>query len=141
MRYLALDLGEKRIGVAVSDESGLTAQPLGTITRSDFDTEVKKIGNLIEEYKVHTLVIGLPRNMDGSLGPQAKKALNYGEKLRETLGIRVVTWDERLTTQEVERLLISADVSRKRRKTVVDKLAAALILEGYLAFERRNSKT
>src|SRR5690554_1216340 len=133
MRYLALDLGEKRIGVAVSDEFGLTAQPLGVIERSGFDSDVKEIRNLIENYNVHTVVMGLPRNMDGSLGPQAVKALEYAAKLRDTLGIKVVTWDERLTTQQVERLLISADVRRKRRKKVVDKLAAALILEGYLA--------
>ncbi len=141
MRYLALDLGEKRIGVAVSDEFGMTAQPLGVIERSVFDSDVKKIRKLIEDYNVHTVVIGLPRNMDGSLGPQAVKALEYAAELRDTLGIKVVTWDERLTTQQVEKLLISADVRRKGRKKVVDKLAAALILEGYLAFKGRSSKT
>lgn len=136
-----MDLGEKRIGVAVSDEFGMTAQPLGVIERSVFDSDVKKIRKLIEDYNVHTVVIGLPRNMDGSLGPQAVKALEYAAELRDTLGIKVVTWDERLTTQQVEKLLISADVRRKGRKKVVDKLAAALILEGYLAFKGRSSKT
>lgn len=141
MRYLALDLGGRRIGVAVSDASGLTAQPVGTIARSDFDRDLEAIRDLIDEYRVHTVVIGLPRNMDGSLGPQAVKALDYAERLRKALGITVVTWDERLTTQQVERLLIRANVRRRRRKAVVDKLAAALILEGYLAFKGQNEKT
>lgn len=141
MRYMALDLGEKRIGVAVSDAFGLTAQPAGMFRRAGPEADLEKIRELVARHQVHTVVVGLPRNMDGSLGPQAAKALDYAEKLREALGVEVDTWDERLTTQQAERLLIRANVRRKRRKTVVDKLAATLILEGYMAYKGRDVKT
>lgn len=136
MRYMGLDIGERRIGVAISDECGFTSQPLGVVHRSDLQTELETIKNLVDRHDVSTVVVGLPRNMNGTLGPQAEKVLLYVDELVRVLPIRVVTWDERLTTMQVERLLISANVRRKRRKEVVDKLAASLILEGYMAFEK-----
>ncbi|MDQ7790856.1 MAG: Holliday junction resolvase RuvX [Clostridia bacterium] len=136
---MGLDIGDRRIGVALSDECLLTSQPLGVVHRSNLAEELQAIKNLVDHHDVSTVVVGLPRNMNGTLGPQAEKVLAYVDELARFLPIRVVTWDERLTTMQVERLLISADVRRKRRKEVVDKLAASLILEGYMAFEKRDA--
>ncbi|HOV79532.1 MAG TPA: Holliday junction resolvase RuvX [Bacillota bacterium] len=139
MRILGLDLGEKRIGVAVSDPMGWTAQGLTVIAgRGPADDDIRKIKNIAKKYEVEKIVVGLPRNMDGSTGPQAEKARKFAGRLERALGLPVETWDERLTTSAAEKLLVTADVSRAGRRKVIDKMAAALILQGYL--DRRKAE-
>ncbi len=128
MRILGLDIGSKRVGVALSDELGITAQPLETIKREDFD----KVLGYITEHQVTEVVVGLPLNMNGSQGPAAKEVIALVDSLKQKISIPVKLWDERLTTMAVEKELIRADVSRKKRKKQIDKLAAQLILQSYL---------
>jgi putative holliday junction resolvase len=136
MRIMGLDLGSRTIGVAVSDELGLTAQGIKTLWRKSKQDDMKEILLLVSEFGVEKIVLGLPRNMDGSLGPQAEKALEWAKLMEETTHLPVETWDERLTTVGASRILLEADLSRKRRKGVIDKLAAVLILQGYLDHTR-----
>jgi len=137
MRVLGLDVGDKTIGIAISDGLGLTAQPLTTIRRSNHRTDLETIGSLIAEHEIAEMVVGLPKNMNNSLGPQAEKVLKFIDKLKTSFpDIIFHTWDERLSTVEAERVLLQADLSRKRRKSVIDKLAASIILQGYL--DRKN---
>ncbi|MCL6639297.1 MAG: Holliday junction resolvase RuvX [Firmicutes bacterium] len=138
MRIMGLDFGDKRIGVALSDPMGLTAQGLEVLERrKTLEADVRRIGELVQQYGVDTIVIGLPKNMDGSLGPQAGKVKEFAEKLAFLPDVQVRLWDERLTTTAAEKLLIEADVRRARRRKVIDKLAASLILQGYLDFRSR----
>ncbi|MFB9761127.1 MULTISPECIES: Holliday junction resolvase RuvX [Bacillaceae] len=134
MRILGLDVGTKTVGVALSDEMGWTAQGIETVRineeRNKFGFE--RIQELVKQYNVDTIVVGLPKNMNGTIGPRGEACQQYAEQLRELLGIEVMMWDERLSTMAAERLLISADVSRKKRKQVIDKMAAVVILQGYL---------
>lgn len=134
MRILGLDVGTKTVGVALSDEMGWTAQGLETIRineeRNKFGFE--RVQELVKQYNVDTIVVGLPKNMNGTIGPRGEACQQYAEQLRELLRIEVIMWDERLSTMAAERLLISADVSRKKRKQVIDKMAAVVILQGYL---------
>ena len=132
MRLLGLDIGSKRIGVSISDELGLTAQGMDTIVRSKVEDDIEKIRRLVESAAITEIVIGLPLNMDGSEGPQAKMALDFCRRIRQKLAVNVVAWDERLTTRSAERTLIEADLSRGRRKHLRDKLAATIILQSYL---------
>lgn len=133
MRIMGLDLGDKKIGVALSDPLGLTAQGLEVIVRrGSTDNVLKRMKEIAGEYGVEKVVVGLPRNMDGSAGPRAEKARAFGRMLAKELELPVDMWDERLTTAAAERLLIGADLSRARRKQVIDKMAAALILQSYL---------
>ncbi|QNO16084.1 Holliday junction resolvase RuvX [Alkalicella caledoniensis] len=132
MRSMGLDFGEKTIGVAVSDLLGLTAQGVKVIRRKEED-ELKELESIIKEYEVSTIVLGLPKNMNNSLGPRAEKTQDFAEVLKEKFpDLKLVFQDERLTTAQVQRQLISADVSRKKRKKVVDKMAAMLILQTFL---------
>lgn len=133
-----MDIGESRIGVAVSDELGLTAQPVGVIQRKCLAADVEAVRRLAESWGADAVVYGLPLKMDGSLGPQAVEAGRFAEALAAATGLEVYPMDERLTTKEAERLLISGDVSRSKRKRVVDKLAAALILQSFL--DRRSGR-
>lgn len=131
MRILGLDYGEKRIGVAVSDPLLLTAQPVGAVESID---ELKK---LMEKYEdIQEMVVGLPKTMRGEIGIQAEKVLKFVEELKGAFQLPVVTWDERLTTSAAEKDLISAGLSRKKRKKVMDQSAASLILRGYLDSKR-----
>ncbi len=136
MRILGLDPGEKRIGVAVSDALGITAQPLTAIRRSSLKADIEAIGKICREYQVGLIVLGLPLNLDGSAGEKARESMELAEKLRQSLGIEVELWDERLSTRAVQGMLLEADASRRRRRQVVDKLAAAYILQGYLDYRR-----
>ena len=138
MRVLALDTGEKRIGVAVSDPLGIIAQGVTVITRKDPETDLNEIKRIVEEYKADSVVIGMPVNMDGTKGKSAEKVNEFVEVLKGRLSIPVYTYDERLSTKESEKFLISADVSRKKRKQVIDKMAAQLILESYLERLKHN---
>ena len=133
MRILAIDLGEKRIGLAISDALGITAQGLPTIQIKNEQEICPKIIEIIKERNVGRVVIGLPKNMNGTLGPQAKKAEKCAQKLRQLSNLPVDFEDERLSTARAEQVLLEADTSRAKRKKVVDKLAAVIILQSYLA--------
>ena len=134
MRILGLDVGTKTVGVAMSDELGWTAQGLETIRineeRGNFGFD--RISELVKQYNVDKIVVGLPKNMNGTIGPRGEACQQFAENLRNLLQLEVVMWDERLSTMAAERLLISADVSRKKRKQVIDKMAAVVILQGFL---------
>lgn len=139
MRVLGLDVGDKTIGIAISDGLGLTAQPFTTVLRRGRHADLEAIGSLIAEHEISEIVVGIPKSLNNSLGPQAKKVLKYVDILKKSFpDIIFHTWDERLSTVEAERVLLQADLSRKRRKGVIDKLAASIILQGYL--DRRNYK-
>jgi len=131
-RILALDPGTKRIGVALSDELGWTAQPLETYARKSLPADLAHIKELVREYDVREVVVGLPVRLSGRVGPEAQGVQQFMEHLQKALDIPVISWDERLTTKSAEQLLIEADVSRKKRKGAVDRVAAALILKSYL---------
>lgn len=140
MRVGGLDLGEKTIGVALSDELGLTAQGLEVIRRKAPDADYARLGEIADRYCVQRWVVGLPRNMNGTYGPSAEMARAFANSLTERFGLPVDLWDERLTTAAAQRTLLEADVSRRKRRQVVDKIAAAYILQGYLdARARRTS--
>lgn len=135
MRILGLDYGSRTCGVAISDPLGITAQGLETIVRKEENKlrrTLARIEELVKEYGVETIVLGLPLNMNDTMGPRAEKTLLFKEQLERRTGVPVVLWDERLTTVEAEEVLIEAGVRREHRKQYVDKLAAVLILQGYL---------
>ena len=135
MRILGLDYGTKTTGVAVGDPMGWTAQGLEIIRRQE-DTHLKatlnRIDALCKEYNVEKIILGLPKNMNNTLGERGEKTLLFKEKLENKLNIPVETWDERLSTVAAENVLLEADMSRKKRKNVIDKLAATIILQNYL---------
>ena len=139
LRIMGLDLGNKTIGVAVSDRFGWTSQALETIIRRDTGADIERIRELIREWDVGKIVVGLPKNMDSTIGPQGKKAVDFAKVLEETTGLEVVLWDERLSTVAAERMLIEGQVRREKRKKVIDKVAASIILQGYLD-SRNNSR-
>ena len=140
LRVLGLDYGDKTVGVAISDPFGWTAQGLEIIKRNNPNEHKQSLGRLaeiIEEYNVETIILGFPKNMDNSEGPRCEKTKQYKEKLeRRFPKIPVILWDERMSTMAAERSLLEADFDRKKIKTVIDKMAAVHILQGYL-----NSKT
>jgi len=136
MRILAVDYGLARIGLAVSDPTGLLAQGLSVLKRESDGLAVRAIAEVVREYGVDEAVVGLPRNMDGSVGPRAKACQRFAELLHEAAEIPVATFDERLTTVAAERILIAANMSRKRRKQVVDSVAATLLLQDYLTWRK-----
>lgn len=134
MRVMGLDVGTKTVGVAISDELGWTAQGLTTLKINEDEKEFgfDEIGNMIKEYQVEKIVVGLPKNMNGTIGPRGEACQVYANELERLYGVPTILWDERLTTMAAERVLLEADVSRKKRKKVIDKMAAILILQGYL---------
>lgn len=134
---LGLDFGTKTIGIAISDSSMTVASPLETIKRKKFSADFEHLLALINENSVKGLVIGLPRNMDGSEGPRTQSTRAFVRNLEERLDLPMVLWDERLSTAAVERTLLEADASRKRRGEVIDKMAASFILQGALERMRR----
>lgn len=131
-RILGLDVGEIRIGVAVSDALGITAQAVSTIHRSNLDKDLEQLKQLFESYSAEKVVIGYPLNMDGSAGPQAEKVKAFAAAIEERIHHPVVLWDERLSTAEARKVLISAGLRREKRKQVIDQIAAVLILQSYL---------
>ncbi len=137
IRILGLDLGEKRIGVALSDALGLTAQGMMVLARQGLAADLDRIVQLAQEHQVQEIVIGLPRHMDGHLGEGAAVVLEWAAELQRRLGVPVHTWDERLTTLQAEKVLLSADVSRRKRRQVIDKMAASLILQAFLDQRRQ----
>ncbi len=132
MRILSLDVGEKRIGMAVSDVLGLIAQQLETLTRSSEADDFSRIRDIVKDKEVSEIVVGYPLNMDGTEGPKAAEINKFIEGLKKECSVPIKIWDERLTTREANRILIEADVSREKRKKLNDKLAAQLILQSYL---------
>ena len=138
-RILGLDVGDRTIGVAVSDELCLTAQGVAVHQRASLSADVAYLCRLVSQYDAEAIVVGLPKNMNGSLGFQARKTLAFIERLRQVCTVPVVVWDERLTTRQAERMLLEADASRKRRKQLRDRLAAQLMLQNYLEWRMRHS--
>ena len=132
MRIMALDVGSRTIGIACSDALLMTAQGIETIRRTSLENDFNRLRELISEYEVHELVVGMPKNMNGTKGERAEKTEEFVEKMKAVINLPVTFWDERLSTVMAERQLIAADVSRKKRKGVIDKMAAVVILQGYL---------
>ena len=132
MRILALDHGTKRIGIAISDETKLIAQPLEFIPPTPFASFIERLNELLVDREVELILVGIPRNMDGSYGPAALKVQEFVENLKGEVAVPVKTWDERLTSTQANRLLIEGNVRRQKRKQNVDKMAAAILLQSYL---------
>lgn len=139
MRAMGLDVGTKTVGVAISDELGFTAQPITTVRRTNVKADHAELQKLIAEHAITHLVVGLPLNMNGSEGPRAGESRKLGDALAEKASLPVIYWDERLTSVAAEKSLIEADVSRKKRKEVIDQVAACLILQGWLDAQPRAS--
>ncbi len=131
-RIMGLDVGSRTIGVAISDELGITAQGLKTIRRKSSEEDMKELSQIIDQFEIKKLVVGLPKNMDGSLGKQAEIVFKWIKSVQQKLSLPIVTWDERLSTVGASKILLEGDVSRKKRKGVIDKVAAVLILQGYM---------
>ncbi|AYD40126.1 Holliday junction resolvase RuvX [Clostridium fermenticellae] len=132
MRILGLDIGDRTIGVAVSDPLGFTAQGITTIRRKSEEKDIEKLKQICLEYEVDTIVSGLPKNMNGTLGPQSEKVLKFCDIIKDNIDLPIKMWDERLTTVAAHRAMLEADLSRNKRKKIVDKMAATYILQGYL---------
>ncbi|MFH1238496.1 MAG: Holliday junction resolvase RuvX [bacterium] len=132
MRIMALDVGEKTIGVAVSDPLGYTAQGIVTIARRNLKDDITQLKVLIDKYEVSEIIVGFPKNMDGSIGKKAEEVERFIEAIGQDIKLPVKKWDERLTTVAGHKILLEGDMSRKKRKKVIDKLAACLILQNYL---------
>ena len=136
MRVMAIDLGDAHTGVAVSDLTGLLAGYTETVHTRKKDELLRRLREIIEEYGVEELVLGYPKNMDGSLGPRAEKAAAFAGELEAAFSLPVRLWDERRTTIDAHNILLSAGKNAKKRKKAVDAVAASLMLEGYLTFRR-----
>ncbi|CEH35316.1 Holliday junction resolvase RuvX [Romboutsia lituseburensis] len=135
-RIMGLDVGDKTIGVAVSDLMGLTAQGITTVKRVGKKKDIEALKEIIKERQVNKIVSGLPKNMNGTLGPQGEKVIKFCELLEQETGIKIEYWDERLSTVAAERTLIQGNVRRENRKSVIDMVAAVIILQGYLDRQR-----
>ncbi|MBR1736484.1 MAG: Holliday junction resolvase RuvX [Firmicutes bacterium] len=144
MRILGLDFGEKTVGVAVSDPFGWTAQGIEIIRREDENNlkkSINRIGELIKEYEIEKIVLGYPKNMNNTEGERVEKTNNFKKRLEKNFKKEVILWDERLSTVAAERGLLEADVSREKRKKVIDKMAAVFILQGYLDSIAKKNET
>ena len=134
MRFMGLDVGDKRIGIAMSDAEGLIASPRDTLRRDALERDIDRLVELARSEEVGEFLVGMPISMDGSHGPQAKKVAKFIHVLTERSGMPVVPWDERLTTVAAERALLEGNVSRAKRRHVIDKVAAAYMLQSYLDY-------
>ena len=132
MRILAIDHGTKRMGIAISDEMRTIAQPLEYIAAEPLDKFFDRLAQIIADKQISLIVVGVPRNMDGTYGPAAARVQEFVTALKEAVTVPIKTWDERLTSVQANRYLIEADVRRSRRKEKVDKTAAAILLQSYL---------
>ncbi len=132
MRILSLDPGTKRIGIAVSDELKMIAQPLEFIPAEPFADVVARLKRLVQEKAVELILVGMPRNMDGTYGPAATRVQEFVAALENAIPLRIKTWDERLTSAQANRILLAGNVRRDKRKQKVDKMAAAILLQSYL---------
>ncbi len=136
-RILGLDVGERRIGVALSDELGWTAQGLTVIERRNVAEDVRRLVALVREHSCGQVVVGLPRRTDGRIGPEAEAVQAFGRRLAQAAGVPIVYWDERFSTAQAEHTLLQAGVSRARRRQVIDQVAASVILQAYLDRRRK----
>ncbi len=138
MRYLGLDLGTKTVGVALSDKTNTIASILKVIryTEDKYDQMLEEVKKIVKEYQITKIVLGLPKNMDNSLGFAAERSLKFKEEFAKISNVPIVLFDERLTTVQAENILITADVSRNKRKKVIDGIAAVIILESYMKKEK-----
>ncbi len=136
MRILALDVGTKTIGVAVSDELRIAAHGVTTIKRKDLKRDLDGIGTIIDRYKPTEILIGVPYNPDGTVSKRGEGILEFAEKIKEKFSSPVEFWDESFTTSDAEKVLLEANLSRKKRRKVIDKMAAVFILQGYLENKR-----
>ncbi len=132
MRTLAIDHGTVRMGIAVSDELGMIASPLEFIPAEPFADFLKRLQQILADKQVSQIVVGMPRNMDGSFGPAAEKVREFVAKLKESVTVPIRTWDERLTSAQANRLMIQGNVRREQRREMVDAMAAAILLQSYL---------
>ena len=133
MKIMALDVGNKRIGVALSDELQILAQPLYTIHRKGIERDIEEIVKMINDNNVEEVIVGLPKNMDGTTGFQGEKTIKFAEVLRQSTDRPLIMWDERMTTISARRIMIENDVKQKDKKNLVDTIAAVVILETYLS--------
>jgi putative holliday junction resolvase len=131
-RLIGLDVGDKNIGIAISDGLGITAQALSTLKRTNIKTDIDAIKKILDEYHIKEIIVGLPKNMDGSIGVQANKTIHFSEHLKKNFDVKIIFLDERLTTVMANKALLEGDLSRKKRKKRIDKIAAQLILQNYL---------
>ncbi|MBE2250362.1 MAG: Holliday junction resolvase RuvX [Myxococcus sp.] len=138
MRAMGLDVGTKTVGVAVADELGITAQPITVVRRSNLKADLAELMRLAADRSVDRFVLGLPLNMDGSEGPRAAATRKFGDALAKASNLLIIYQDERLTTVAAERSLLEADVSRQKRREVIDQVAASLILQGWLDAQPRS---
>ena len=136
MSVLAIDPGTVRLGLALSDPSGTIAQPLSVLTRRTEDEDLKQLADVVKQYEVELIVVGLPRTMGGRLEAAARDAQKFGEQVGQMTGRPVAYWDERLTTVAAERYLIEQGKRRRKRRQEVDRMAATLLLQGYLDYRR-----
>ena len=136
MRAIGLDVGSRTVGVAVSDFTGMIAQPVKTVRRTSFERDLNELVEILRQYEADSIVCGLPYNMNGTEGPSAAAARELGEALAERTGLPLIYQDERMTTVSAQRVLIEGDVSRKKRKEVIDTVAAVFILQAYLDKQR-----
>ncbi len=132
MRILALDVGEKNIGLAISDELGLIAQGLPTLRHRTKDEDISAIADILKVHHITEVVVGMPINLDGSLGKKAQEVAVFFEDLKKRITLPIKVWDERFTSVQAEKVLLEAGLSRKKRKRKIDQLAARLILQNYL---------
>lgn len=137
MRVLGIDYGERRIGIAISDVFGWTAQGLEVIERCKPEADLNRIKEIVEQHNVEAIIIGFPKNMNGSVGYRGELSELFAQQVKAICGLPVHLWDERLSTVAAERLLLEADISRKKRKQVIDKMAATIILQTYLDYQSR----
>ena len=135
-RTLALDFGDRRIGMALSDPTGLTARPLMTLTRTGRDDDMRAILEVVRRHEVRRIVVGMPLDMSGRRGKRARITASFMDRVRSAVGLPVIPWDERLTTVQAERILLEGDVSRARRREVIDQVAAVIVLQAYLDSRR-----
>jgi putative Holliday junction resolvase len=140
MKIVGLDLGSKTLGIAISDPSKIIATKLSTITfaNNDFEYAINELFAILKDVEIEKFVLGLPKNMDGSIGFQAQSSISFKARLEEKFKKDVVLWDERLTSKMAESMMISADLSRKKRKTKIDFVAATIILQSYLDSRKRD---
>ena len=132
MRILGLDIGTRTVGVAVSDPLGWTAQGITTIKRKNYTEDMNEIKKICDQYGVETIVAGMPKNMNGTIGPSGEMVMEFCERLNGVVNIKIEFWDERLTTVAAHKAMLEADLSRAKRQKIVDKMAATYILQGYL---------
>ena len=138
-RLMGIDPGRKRVGIAISDENKIIATPYTTIIKNKYSDFVKEIIKVVKENQIKGIVIGNPINMDGTLGPKSQSSRSFIANISKTIDIPILLWDERLSTVAAEKSLIEADISRKKRGKVIDKIAANLILQSFLDFLNSNS--